>query len=684
VTIARNRAGSSAGLPADAVRFERTFGYRTDTEVAGYSEPAGVWTTPAETGFDGGATRSSLTTGAKAQWLTALPSGTYKAFIWRMPGGASSQQIAIISDAGVTKKTVNFSGVDAAAWHQLGTYTFSSGVGKIVATKNAGGAFPMRADAVCFQPQSFGKETGNIVTLSGTVTYDRVPATGSGLNYGGIVEMPVRGAALEVRNSSGTKVLFRTTTDADGDYLINAPANANVMIAVLAEAGSASNPNTRVVDNSKEQALYAMYQNHATGLVNETGVDLNADSGWTGSSYGNPRTSAPFAIFDTVHQAREMVKAADPDISFPQLLVNWCPANSFQTIGGSHYNGEEIYIMGKVNQDTDEFDDHVIAHEWGHYFEDNFSRADNLGGAHGFGDVLDETVAFGEGFGNAFSGMATQDPLYLDIYGPGQAEVGVEMNLEADEVPDDDTFEGGLRLLDGAWSEDSVQELLFDLFDGGDGMADADADGINLGFAPLYDILTGPQKTTTGFTTIYSFMQHLKNQQAGIAGDITDLEAEENILAHDKYEQTGAGRARYTDLPEDEAVTFDVDDNGLTTYNTYGAIGRFGGNKLYNRLLFKAQAPFDGTFRVTASPILGSHDLAIRRGGGKTPKLTDKGFIGAETVDFSAAFGETVTFSVHSFPTSNNPSGVTPFSIKFETLSISSDEQDPPLPRANG
>ena len=31
----------------------------------------------------------------------------------------------------------------------------------------------------------------------------------------------------------------------------------------------------------------------------------------------------------------------------------------------------------------------MIAHEFGHYIEYNFSRADNIGGPHGVGDKLD-------------------------------------------------------------------------------------------------------------------------------------------------------------------------------------------------------------------------------------------------------------------------------------------------------
>ena len=56
---------------------------------------------------------------------------------------------------------------------------------------------------------------------------------------------------------------------------------------------------------------------------------------------------------------------------------------------------------------TDEYDDHVVVHEWAHYFEANFSRSDSIGGDHASDNVLDIRLAFGEGFGNAYSAMAS-------------------------------------------------------------------------------------------------------------------------------------------------------------------------------------------------------------------------------------------------------------------------------------
>ena len=75
---------------------------------------------------------------------------------------------------------------------------------------------------------------------------------------------------------------------------------------------------------------------------------------------------------------------------------------------------QHIALMSDLAADTDEFDQHVIAHEFGHYIEYNFSRADNIGGSHGLGDKLDPRVAFGEGFGYAFAAIVLNDPVARD------------------------------------------------------------------------------------------------------------------------------------------------------------------------------------------------------------------------------------------------------------------------------
>jgi len=180
-----------------------------------------------------------------------------------------------------------------------------------------------------------------------------------------------------------------------------------------------------IVDNTNSDELYYSDQTQASdNYVNSPIRDFNIDSGWTGTSYGPNRNAAPFAILDSMFQATNRFINVDPKIQFELLQVNWSSSNTDSgpnagetvanarmngRIGTSFYSGSdssldpgEIYVLGDAATDTDEYDEHVIIHEWGHYFEDRLSRSDSIGGSHGIGDRLDLRLAFGEGFGNAY------------------------------------------------------------------------------------------------------------------------------------------------------------------------------------------------------------------------------------------------------------------------------------------
>jgi hypothetical protein len=180
---------------------------------------------------------------------------------------------------------------------------------------------------------------------------------------------------------------------------------------------------------------------------------------------------------------------------------------------------EGIYVLGDFTSgDTDEFDQHVIAHEFGHYFEDRFSRSDSIGGDHGANDRLDLRLAFGEGWGNAYAGMSLNDPAYRDSQQGVTAEFG--FNLEADDLT-----------VEGWFSEFSVGEILFDVFDATPDGADA----VSLGFAPIYSVMTGPQVQTNALTSIFSFATALRSANSESSAAISALLDGEVISGNDDF-----------------------------------------------------------------------------------------------------------------------------------------------------
>ena len=164
------------------------------------------------------------------------------------------------------------------------------------------------------------------------------------------------------------------------------------------------------------------------------------------------------------------------------------------------------------NGDTDEYDSHVIAHEFGHYFEDRFSRSDSIGGEHSIGARLDLRVAFGEGWGNAFGAMALGDPVYRDSANGISGDGGFEL-------------EGNSTVAQGWFSEQSVGEILWDIFDS----TQDSGDNVALGFTPIYNVMVGAQVDTDALTSIFSFATALRSANGSSAGGIAGLLGREDI-----------------------------------------------------------------------------------------------------------------------------------------------------------
>ncbi len=516
------------------------------------------------------------------------------------------------------------------------------------------------------------------VTISGKATYERVPVTATGLNYLAITTLPIRGAVVEVRNSAGSTVLYSSTTAEDGTYAVKAPFNTAVKVLVTAQLGTTTANLTKVVDNTNSNALYTLFVDKTIVGSNLTAVDFAATTGWdaTSGTYAAPRTAAPFAILDTVYDARKLILSADATVKFPALSVKWSKDNSTASIKTADFSPSEgsLYLRGKEDDDTDEFDDHVIAHQWGHYFEYNFSRSDSVGGPRDNVSILDERVAFSEGWANAFSGMATANAIYADTRGLKQQTV-FRMNLESDLVSDTLQVDAN-RKFDGAWNEFSVQQILWDCFDGPvSGVASTDTETVNLGFKPLYDIFVGAQKTTPGFTTIYSFMYHLKAANPTVAAALTGLEQAENIGQHDDFEETARRRYTTISLTDGTPQALDFNNQQLTTLATYGAIqSDYPGNKLFNWQFLKVTVPATGnSFVLKVTPLntaADGGDVIILLGGPHAAEKNANAAGEAESIQFTTAeipTGTVIPISVGSFKRTGVTDGVTPYSISFGT-----------------
>lgn len=457
--------------------------------------------------------------------------------------------------------------------------------------------------------------TPTTVNITGKITYDRVQhnPTTNGLNYAAISQDPARGVTVQALDASNA-VLDSDVANATGDYSLTVNSNTDVRIRARAETISTTGAtwDVKVTDNTNGNAIYALDGSLTSSGAADSVRNLNAGSGWGGASYTATRAAAPFAILDSIYETLQAFAAVDGTVNFPATQFRWSTRNRAESgdrttgqINTSSYvrlSGEtvgNVYILGDENNDTDEYDRHVVVHEWGHYFEDQLSRSDSIGGSHSLGNRLDLRVAMGEGWGNALSGIILGDPVYRDSGGAMQAN-GFSFSV------DDNNGSNP-----GWFSEGSVQSIIYDIFDS----ADDGSDTISLGLGPIYRTFIANAYTGLEYyTSIFAFLNELKTQEPGSSALIDTLSGAQTI---DGTGPDGAGETNNgtvaTALPIYNTITVNgpaveicsVDDNGR--YNKVG-------NREYLRVNLASNGAYTFTMTRKSGAAATDPDFIITQG----------------------------------------------------------------------
>ena len=355
-----------------------------------------------------------------------------------------------------------------------------------------------------------GGETGQLIEV--TLVYDRVPyceptfvsaGCGNGLDYQQTTETAMRYVLVDVLTESGDIFLHQgLLSGEDGKVSFSVEDGARFIVRAYSES-TVSSPgewSIRVVNNqgSTSTAAYPLYAIESDILIangDSNAVRLSAKSGWGGTGYTSARASAPFAILDSMISATQYALSGRSTLIFTPIDVYWSTENTLGAVGTSYYVDDYIMILGDVDVDTDEYDESVVIHEWGHYFQSILSRDDSLGGGHGSGDLLDMRVAFSEGWANAYSGLASNRAAYRDTSDANQSG-GFSLQLEQELT----VAQGAVK---GWYSEDSIQYFVFDLFDG-ESMDDDEVDlPVSAMIASLVDFM--PEKAAA--TSVFSFVE---------------------------------------------------------------------------------------------------------------------------------------------------------------------------------
>lgn len=327
--------------------------------------------------------------------------------------------------------------------------------------------------------------TGSTVTISGNLQYEKKDLDQNGFT-GTILLKPIRFASVQVVRNSDSEVLnTASASDAHGDYSVTFTNTgpAGVYIRVLASVPS------RAISVKKPPSTF-------WAITSDPFDDTTASAFTRDLKAKTTDGGGIFNLLDVTTTAAEFVDGLTGG-TLPALTVYWSPGssdgtyfnpadNSISVLGGCTDGGISV-LGGCTAGDTDEYDDAVVDHEFGHFTASVYSRDDSPGGIHYLNDnTQDIRLSWSEGWGDFFSSAVRNDSLYVDTVG---TEADLSFNLE-----DLSTVKGFNLAADAVYTtnEISVAAVLWDVFDNtpGEGYTNTvGTDTVSAGMSPIWDVV---------------------------------------------------------------------------------------------------------------------------------------------------------------------------------------------------
>jgi hypothetical protein len=463
----------------------------------------------------------------------------------------------------------------------------------VACSKGNGSGSSTSSSVVSSSSSSAASSLAVSALLSGVITYDDVPPKSNhlGLDYNNIQRKPVKGIVIELLNASGDVISSQTTND-EGEYEFNSSLNQQVQLRVKAQLLNNTGAwNVSVRDNTNANSLYAV-QGSLTAISSANEIrDIHIESGWNGVSYSNTRSAAPFAILDSVYSGIKKLQSARFSETLPEISFFWSEQNTSAEgdvtrgeIGTSYFSSEGIYVLGDADVDTDEYDSHVILHEWTHYLENTISRSDSIGGDHDFNQKMDMRLAFSEGLANAFSAILQDDAFYTDALGLGQSS-GFYINMTEKS-----------HSLRGWYSEASIGSVLFNYYLSADNRIAKSFDDL------LKTFTRQDYKDHPGFASIYLFSEKLQLEAPISFNAWSGLLVEQNIFSTSAYGEGETNAGGYAEnLPIYKTLSLSNPNLTLCSSNRFGSF-----NRLSNYQFVKIPVSQSGNYRIQVVNTMGS------------------------------------------------------------------------------
>ena len=218
---------------------------------------------------------------------------------------------------------------------------------------------------------------------------------------------PVRFVKVEFYNED-THFIADGLTDSTGKVTVSLPSRGDILVRVISELKQ-EKVSLSVMDMAANH--YSVYGRIEISAADDLiSLDISLNTGAAGA----------FNILDIYSVASEFTHTfnASVDITLTTYWEEGFDTGSFFCVNGDDpacENGKGIYVLSIPGDDTDEFDDDVLWHEFGHFIANEVSRDDSPGGCHYFDmNDLDLRLAWSEGWGDFFP-MAVKNWAAKDV-----------------------------------------------------------------------------------------------------------------------------------------------------------------------------------------------------------------------------------------------------------------------------
>lgn len=257
---------------------------------------------------------------------------------------------------------------------------------------------------------STGTGDSNTVTVNGKIEYADKEYGLDGFT-GKTSSKAVRYAKVEIIDSITYKTVASGVTDSKGTYSITFTFNSkdvtSVYLRVIAKTAATNAPPIEVQNLSG-----ALYSASSQDFTPYGGGSITKDI----SIRTTDAAAGAFNIMDVYTVSGEFIYSLGGE-NPPLIKAYWETGNLYGTwycpdseIAVECPQGGGVYIKGggwvsinNYDYDTDEYDDDVLWHEYGHFIASKFSKDDSPGGIHYLSsNDLDLRLSWSEGWGNFF------------------------------------------------------------------------------------------------------------------------------------------------------------------------------------------------------------------------------------------------------------------------------------------